>query len=131
MQPTPEDRATLEWAYRVTLGYSAEDEVMVLRDLSIVTASDRATLDPSGDHYDALIVALAQAIKFYVTGVQFGQLRCDLIAAGMREEVANRVHDHLVDVSVEEWDRLRDRIRWYADDNGDPITVSTEASGGD
>lgn len=40
----------------------------------------------------------------------FGELRGDLIAAGLREKVANCVHDHLVDVSVEEWDRLNARI---------------------
>ncbi|AXX97249.1 hypothetical protein [Profundibacter amoris] len=126
---TPEDRATLEWAYRVTLGYSAEDEVIVLRDLSIITAFDRAMLDPSSSSQDALIVALAQALKLHLTGVNFGQLRSDLVAAGLREEVANCVHDHMVDVSVEEWDRLRDRIRWYRDDKCDPIAFSTEASG--
>ena len=129
MQPTPDDRATLEWAFRVTVGYSAEDEVLVLRDLSIITGFDRITQDPSNSSQDALIVALAQAMKLHVSGVQFSKLRCDLVAAGMREEVANRVHDHLVDISVEEWDRLRDRIRWYADDNGGPITVSSTEEG--
>ena len=103
--------------------------MIVLRDLSVVTANDRANLDPSSSSQDALLVALAQAMKLHLTGIQFGELRCDLIAAGMREEAANRVHDHLVDVSVEEWDRLRDRIRWYADDNGGPITVSTKVQG--
>jgi hypothetical protein len=68
-------------------------------------------------------------MKFHLTGIQFGKLRCDLVAAGMGVEAANSVHDHLVDVSVEEWDRLRDRIRWYSDDNGDPIAASSKASG--
>jgi hypothetical protein len=126
---TPEDRATLEWAYRVGLGFSAEDEVFVLRDLSVITSSERVTLDPSSNARDALLVALAQAMKLHLTGIQFGKLRRDLVAAGMREEAANRVHDHLVDISVEEWDRLRDRIRWYSDDNGDPITASTTTKG--
>lgn len=129
MRPTPEDRATLEWAYRVGLGFSGEDEVVVLRDLSIVTTLDRVTLDPSSSPQDALLVALAQAMKLHLSGVNFGKLRLDLVAAGLGKEAANRVHDHLVDVSVEEWDRLRERINWYADDNGDPITASTTASG--
>ena len=78
---------------------------------------------------DALAVALAQTMKLHLSGTQFGELRRDLIAAGMGIKAANRVHDHLVDVSVEEWDRLRERIAWYDDDNGDPIMVSTNASG--
>ncbi|SLN66668.1 hypothetical protein PEL8287_03697 [Roseovarius litorisediminis] len=126
---TPEDRATLEWAYRVGLGFSAEDEVVVLRDLSIIIPSERMTLDPSSSPHDALLVALAQAMKLHLTGVNFGKLRLDLIAAGMGKEAANSVHDHLVDISVEEWDRLRERINWYGDDNGDPIAASTKASG--
>lgn len=126
---TPEDRATLEWAYRVVLGFSAEDEVIVLRDLSIVTAHDRTRLDPSGDPQDALIAALAQVMKLRLTGVQAGKLRCDLVAAGMREEAANRVHDHLQDVSVGEWTRLKERINWYRDDTCLPITASTARSG--
>ena len=126
---TPEDRAMLEWAYRVVVGFSAEDEVFVLRDMSIVTAHDRTVLDPSGDPLDALVVALAQTIKFRLRGVQSCELRSDLIAAGMGEEVANRVHDHLTDISVIEWQRLNERCRWYADDNASPITVSTTVQG--
>ena len=129
MQPTPEDRATLEWAYRVAIGYSAEDEVVVLRDLTMVTRHDHARLDPSSSPMDALIAALAQAMKHHLTGVKFGELRRDLIAAGMREEAANRVHDHLSNISVEGWNRLRQRINWYRDDNGAPITGSTTRSG--
>lgn len=129
MIPTPEDRATLEWAYRVVIGFSAEDEVIVPRDLSIVTRYDRETLDPSCNPQDALIAALAQAMKLRLRGVQFGELRRDLIATGMREEAANRVHDHLVDVSVEEWNRLKERINWYYDDNCSPITATTTQSG--
>ncbi len=99
---TPEDRATLEWAYRVVLGFSAEDEVIVLRNLTVVTQHDHAQLNPSDSAQDALIVALAQTMKLRIRGLQFGELRRDLIAAGMREQVADRVHDHLVDVSVED-----------------------------
>ena len=42
-------------------------------------------------------------------------------------EASISFHDHLADVSVAEWDRLRERIAWYSDDNGDPIMASTEA----
>jgi len=79
------DRAMLEWAYRVVVGFSAEDEVFVMRDMSIVTVHDRTVLDPSGDPLDALVVALAQTIKFRLRGVQSCELRRDLITAGMRE----------------------------------------------
>ncbi|WP_432448910.1 hypothetical protein [Aliiroseovarius marinus] len=126
---TPEDRATLEWAFRVVFGFSAENEVIVMRDLSIVTAHDRTMLDPSGEPQDALIVALAQVMKLRLTGVQAGKLRRDLIAAGMRKKAANRVHDHLADVSVGEWNRLKERINWYRDDTCLPITGSTMRSG--
>jgi hypothetical protein len=126
---TPEDRATIEWAYRVVLGFSAEDEVIVLRDLTVVTQHDHGPLDPSGSSQDALIVALAQTMKLHIRGLQFGELRRDLVAAGMREQVADRVHDHLVDVSVEEWNRLKQRIAWYRDDKCSPITASTTPSG--
>jgi len=126
---TPEDRATIEWAYRVVLGFSAEDEVIVLRDLTVITQRDHERLNPSGSSQDALIVALAQTMKLRIRGLQIGELRRDLIAAGMGEQAANRVHDHLVDVSFEEWDRLKERINWYRNDNGDPITVSIKESG--
>lgn len=118
----------MEWAYRVVLGFSAEDEVIVLRDLTVVTQHDHAQLAPSDSAQDALIVALAQVMKLRLTGVQTGKLRCDLVA-GMREEAANRVHDHLVDISVGEWNRLKERINWYRDDTCLPITASTARSG--
>ena len=126
---TPEDRATLEWAYRVVLGFSAEDEVIVLRDLTVITQHDHEILNPSGNSQDALIVALAQTMKLRIRGLQFGELRRDLVAAGMREQVADRVHDHLKDISVEEWNRLKQRIAWYRDDKRSPITASTTPLG--
>jgi len=102
----------------------------VLRDCRRILISGQIeSIDPSGSPMDALTVALAQTMKLHLGGIQFNELRRDLIAAGMGEEAANRVHDHLVDVSVEEWDRLQERITWYSDDNGDPIMASTKASG--
>lgn len=127
---TPEDRACLEWAYRVVIGFGPETDVYAARDLTLLAMGDTVSLDPSGDGHDALIAALAQAMKLHIAGAKFGELRRDLIAAGMGEEAANRVHDHLVDVSVEEWDRLRERVAWYGNDNGTPIPASTALSGG-
>ena len=46
---TPEDRATSEWAYRVVLGFSAEEEVFVLRDLTVVTQPE--FIRSRGDRY--------------------------------------------------------------------------------
>ena len=130
LTPTPEDRACLQFALHVCLGYGPEDEIYVQRDCQRIMISGQIEdIDPSVNPMDALTVALAQTMKLHLGGVQFGELRRDLIAAGMGVEVANSVHDHLVDVSVEEWDRLRERITCYGDDNGDPITVSTTALG--
>jgi hypothetical protein len=125
----PNDRACLEWAYRVGLGFSAEDEVIVLRRGEIATRHGVETLDPSGNPTDAVVATLAGMMKLHLDGITLGQLRDDLLRSGVGEQFANRVHDHLVDVSVAEWDRLRARVRWYADDNGAPIIVSTLQSG--
>jgi hypothetical protein len=56
-------------------------------------------------------------------------LRDDLLRSGVGEKFADRVHDHLVDVSVWEWQRLRERAAWYSDDNADPIAAPTDKSG--
>jgi hypothetical protein len=125
----PVDRACLEWAYRIGLGFSAEDEVVVLRDGEIVTQHGIEPLDLSGSPTAAVIATLAGMMKLHLDGISFGQLRDDLLRSGVGEQFANRVHDHLVDVSVAEWDRLRARVRWYGDDNGAPIIVSTHQSG--
>lgn len=127
---SPEDRACIQFALHVCLRLGPEDEIYVLRDCRRILISGQIeSIDPSGSPMDALTVALAQTMKLHLGGIQFGELRRDLMAAGMGEEAANRVHDHLVDVSVEEWDRLQERITWYRDDNGDPIMASTKASG--
>jgi len=127
---SPEDRACLQFALHVRLGLGPENEIYVPRDCRRILISGQIEgIDPSGSPTDALTVALAQTMKLHMSGVQFGELRRDLITAGMGIEAANCIHDHLVDVSVEEWDRLRERVAWYADDNGDPIMASTEASG--
>jgi hypothetical protein len=127
---TPEDRACLDYAFRVVVGMNAEDEVIALRDgLSIATRNGVEMVDASASTTNTLIHALAQAMKLHLSGFQLGEVRQDLLARGMRVQVANRIHDHLADISVEEWDRLRARVQWYRDDNCRPITSATQASG--
>jgi hypothetical protein len=124
----PIDRACLEWACRVVFGIDPETEVYVRRDLSVVW-DEIFKIDPADSVTDASIAALAQTMKFHLGGIGFGKLRDDLLGSGVGEQFANRVHDHLVDVLATEWAALRDRIRWYADDNGDPIAASTTVQG--
>ncbi len=124
-----DNRACVEWACRVVYGISPETEIYVRRD-GVVVWDHLFKIAPSSNATDASIAALAQMMKLHLGGTGFAKLRNDLIQSGVGEHFANRVHDHLVDVSVEEWGRLRDRIRWYGDDNGTPIFVTTKASGG-
>lgn len=126
---SPDDRACLEWAYRVVIGYSAEDDVFVMRDGQIAASRELAGLDPSRDSLDALVAAVAAAMKLHLSGVELAELRRDLVAAGMREPVADKVQYHLEDVSVEEWGRLRERAGWYQNDNAAPICDHTVVSG--
>lgn len=125
---THEDRACLEWACRVVFGIDPENEVYVRRDLSIVWGAI-FKIDPTNCTTDASIAALAQTMKLHLGGIGFGELRNDLLRSGVGEQFANSVHDHLVDVSVEEWDRLRERINWYSDDNDNPIAASSTDAG--
>ena len=124
-----DDRACLDWAYRVVIGHGAENDVYVTREGKVVDDGRPSTLDPSGCALDATVVTLAQMMKFHLRGVPFGQLRDDLLRSGVGEQFANRVHDHLVDISVWEWVRLRERMAWYRDDNADPIAAPTDESG--
>ena len=125
-----EDRACLDFAYRAVIGMGVEDEVIVLRDgLSVVTRFGVEKIDASVSTTTALIHALAQAMKLHLGGVQLGEVRGDLLAAGMGVKAANRVHDHLTDFSVAEWERLRARVLWYADDNAQPIRPATQVAG--
>ena len=127
---TPEDRACLDYAFRSVIGFGAEDEVIALRDgITIATRNGIEKVDASSSTTTALIHTLAQAMKLHLSGVQLGEVRRDLLAAGVRVKAADRVHDHLADISVEEWDRLRVRVQWYRDDNARPITAATQVSG--
>lgn len=124
-----DNRACLEWACRVVYGIDPEIEIYVRRD-GVIVWDHLFKIIPDANATDASIATLAQMMKLHLGGTSLAKLRNDLIRSGVGEEFANRVHDHLVDVSVEEWGRLRERIRWYGDDNGAPILATTEASGG-
>lgn len=123
---TPEDRACLQYAAQVVFGV---DHAYVAPDGACVIAGSLDRFDPSGDAIDAVIATLAQTMKLHLGGVGFGELRNDLLRSGVGEQFANRVHDHLVDVSCEEWAALRNRVRWYADDTGEPLHASTVVAG--
>jgi len=124
-----ENRACLEWACRIVYGIGPETEIYIRRD-GVIVWDHLFKIIPNANTTDASIATLAQMMKLHLGGTSFAKLRNDLIRSGVGEEFANRVHDHLVDISVEEWGRLRERTRWYGDDNGAPILATTEASGG-
>lgn len=127
---TPEDRACLDFAFRSVIGFSVEDEVIALRDgLTIATLNGIEKIDASSSTTAALIHALAQAMQLHLGGVQLGDVRRDLLAAGVRVKAADRVHEHLADISVVEWGRLQARVQWYRDDNARPITAATQELG--
>lgn len=127
---TPEDRACLDYAFRVVVGMNAEDEVIALRDgITIATRNGVEKVDASSSTTNTLIHTLAQAMKLHLSGFQLGEVRQDLLTRGMRVQSANRIYDHLVDCSVEEWDRLRARVQWYRDDNAQPIRRATQVAG--
>lgn len=123
----PIDRSCLQAAYCVCIGHDIEDEVYITRDGRIFCGFDIETIDPaSGNPLDAAIVALAQAMKLHITGVQLSEIRDDLIKVGPGVEFANKVHDHLKEVSSIEWRAVNDRTTWYADD----MTSTDDASSG-
>ena len=125
---TPIDRACLQYAYQVVLGV---DHAYVSPTGACLLLNHAEELDPASNPISAAIAAFTAMIKLHLGGIGFGELRNDLIQSGVGEEFANRVHDHLADVSVSEWAGLRDRIRWYGDDTGEPPRASTGVSGGD
>ncbi len=115
MTPTKAiDRACLQYATQVVLGV---DAFYVTPDRRLLEHDTLRELDPSGSSIDAIVATLAAMMKLHLLGVSLGQLRADLIDAGVREQLANRVHDHLLEVSNSEWEGLRGRIRWYADEH--------------
>lgn len=108
------DRATLQYAAQVVL---CVDPFYVTPSGDLVMNRNVDTLDPSGSVLDAVIATLATTMKLYLLGCTVGQLLNDLLRMGVGEQLANRVHDHLKDVSDAEWEGLRARIRWYADEH--------------
>lgn len=117
---TPEQRACLDFAFRMVVGIGLEEEVYVCRDgITLMLASGVERVEPSGSHpYDVLIHLLAKAMQAHLAGVDLAKISDDLLATDVGELLANKVNDHLVDVSVGEWERLRERVAFYmADDN--------------
>jgi len=123
---SPEDRACLESARRMVCG--DKGDIYVFDDGKLLVSSAFA-LDPSRDPIDALIVAVSQAVKLHLAGVDLGELRRDLVAAGMGEDLADSVHDHLSEVSVEDWKQVRARVKFYEDDNARIAAFDTDNSG--
>ena len=111
---SPEDRACVESARRMVCG--DKGDIYVFDDGKLLISS-AFTLEPSRDPIDALIVAISQAIKLHLSGIELGELRNDLIAFGMGEDLVDTVHDHLIEVSVENWAQVRARVNLYRNDN--------------
>jgi len=132
---TPENRACLEFATYVVIGLDPADEVYVFRDGKTYLSGGKfwevSTLDPAGDQsgYDALLIACAQAIEAHLSGIELAQVRRDLLEIGVGEKLADRVLDHVAEISVGEWARLRERVDWYGDDNASHIAHATEDAG--
>lgn len=129
---TPEQRACLDFAFRMVVGLGVEDELYVCRDgITIATRSGVERVEPLGSHpYDVLIHLLAKAMQAHLRGVDLAQVRNDLVAADVGELLVEKVHDHLISVSVGEWQRLRARVAFYAaDDNTALFADPTEIEG--
>lgn len=124
---SPEDRACIESARRMVCG--DKGDIYVFDDGKLLISSAFA-LNPSRDPIDALIVAVSQAIKLHLFGIELGELRNDLIVVGMGEKLADSVHDHLIGVSVEEWAQVRARVDFYRYDNARIAAFDTDKAGG-
>lgn len=125
---TPEEQACFEAARRAVCG--DRGEIQVYEDGTILVNVTAFKLEPSRDPTDALIVAIAKAMQRHLRGVDLGKLRHDLIAAGMGEESANFVDDHLNGFSVEDWDAVRARVGFYVELNEIMRLPDTGTSGG-
>ena len=63
-------------------------------------------------------------------GVDLAQIRNDLVASDVGELLADKVHDHLSGCSVGEWQRLRERVAFYAADDNTALSADpTEIEG--
>lgn len=115
MKLTPEQRAALEAARQMVCGHQS---VFVTHTGRLILAGRTDyELDPSGDRIDALVVALGQTLAFALAGVDLVQLRDDLVASGVREDVADGIKDHVSGLSGCDWAHLRARVAWYAQES--------------
>lgn len=127
----PSDRACIEYGFRITFGYSVEDELYVMRNLTIIDhLGDTTILSPDDNEYDAMVVILSQMMKSHLDGTALVELRNDLVNSGVRKELADRVQLHLESMWVENWERLRKRVRFYECDNAEPIYAPTAETDG-
>jgi hypothetical protein len=110
---TPDLQACFEAARRTVCG--DRGDVQVFADGTFLTEGVAFKLEPSRDPTDALIVAIAKAMQRHLRGVDLGKLCDDLVAAGMGEEAADFVDQHLRAFSVEDWDAIRARVDWYVE----------------
>lgn len=124
---TPDLQACFEAARRTVCG--DRGDVQVFEDGTILTNGVAFKLEPSRDPTDALIVAIAKAMQRHLCGVDLGKLRHDLVAAGLGEEVADFVDQHLRAFSVEDWDAICARVDFYAELNAAMRMPDTENEG--
>lgn len=122
----PTDRACTQASYAACLGRDITDEIFVTRDGRIFNGFDLETINPATTALDARIVALAQAMKLHIAGLDFAEILAELVEIGAGIEAANKVHDHLLDISSVEWAAIKKRIAWYADD----MTSTNDTSSG-
>lgn len=124
---TPEEQACLEWAYRSATD-AMDKHVFILETGQVWARGEQFFLDPNSS-FHGWIALLAQATESHLAGVKPGEQRRNLLAAGVGEEAANFVHDHLADVSVVEMDSLRRRIEFYREDKSRRDQRSTTLGG--
>lgn len=125
---TPEEQACFEAARRAVCG--DRGEIQVYEDGTFLVDVTTFKLEPSRDPVDALIAAMAKAMQRHLRGVDLGKLGHYLVAAGMGEEAANFVDDHLKGFSVEDWDTVRARVGFYVELNEIMRLPDTGTSGG-
>ena len=123
---TPEQRACLDFAFRMVL-WDDDGEVYVYRDgitVATTTALEKVGL---GHPLGALTHFLAKALQAHLRGVDLAQCREELLAANVGKLLADKVHDHLAEVSVGEWQRLRERVAFYAADDNTALSADPTA----
>lgn len=126
---SPETRACLDFAFRQVIGMDVYDEFYVSRDgITIAFPWHVERVELSGD--GALIHLVAKAMQAHLRGVDLAQARNDLIAANVGKLLADKVYDHLSGCSVGEWQRLRERVAFYAADDNTALSADPTADEG-